>query len=140
MMVAALVGPAACAGSSDDGTLTGESLLAVDIPGTSGGETSVAPDGAVTKLFDVAGDWSVLGVELARIVQAEGSTITALNCVGTGNDIIANKRVDDEWLLLESGAGGRGAGIIVSRDLSQQPPGPLIVTGRCPRGLVDAAG
>lgn len=115
-----------------------ESILQVDIPGTSNGKTSTASSGTVTKLLDVTGDWTQVSIELAAIVQAEGWTITSLNCVGTGNDVIATKQVGGEWLLLESGAGTRGAGVIVSRDPSQQSPGVLRVTGRCPGELVDA--
>lgn len=141
MAIAALAMTAGACGtrSAGDGTIASESILRVAIPGTSGGSTSTASDGTVTKLFDVMGDWSLVSVELARIVQREGWTITAVNCVGTGNDVIAQKRVAGEWLKLESGAGGRGAGIIVSRDRSQRPASPLSVTGRCPRALVDVA-
>lgn len=131
---------AACGAlSAGDEIIGSESILQVAIPGTSGGSTTLASDGTATKLFDVTGDWSLVSVELARIVQREGWTITALNCVGTGNDVIAQKQVAGEWLKLESGAGVRGAGIIVSRDASQDPPSRLSVTGRCPQALVDVA-
>ncbi len=136
LVVAALV--SACSGFGAADPLGGESILEVEIPGTAGGRTS-SDGGTITKLFDVIGDWNQVSVDLAGVAQAEGWTITALNCVGTGNDVIAKKQVDGEWLLLESGAGERGAGLILRRDPAQSPPDRLSVTGRCPQALVAAA-
>ena len=121
-----------------DGPIAGQSILSVDIPGTADGQVSTAADGSVTKLFDVTGDWEEVSIGIAGIAQDEGWTVSSLNCVGTGNDVIAKKLVDGQWLLLESGAGERGAGVIVSLAPQQVPPGTLTVTGRCPDALVRA--
>lgn len=123
--------------SSDD-PIAGQSILGVEIPGTANGEINTGSDGSVTKLFDVTGDWELVSVEIAEIVQDEGWTVASLNCVGSGNDVIARKLVDGQWLLLESGAGERGAGIIVRRAPRQVAPEALSVTGRCPDALVAA--
>lgn len=93
----------------------------------------------MTRLMDVVGDWNEVSVAIARAVRDHGWTVESLNCVGTGNDVIAKKLVDDTWVLLESGAGTRGAGIILRIDPQQVPPGEFTVTGPCPVALVTAA-
>jgi hypothetical protein len=118
--------------------IAGQSILNIEIPGTADGRVSTDADGSVTKLFDVTGDWEEVSIDIAGIAQDEGWTVSSLNCVGTGNDVIAKNLVDGQWLLLESGAGERGAGVIVSRAPQQVPPGSLTVSGRCPDALVRA--
>jgi hypothetical protein len=89
--------------------------------------------------MDVTGDWNAVSVRLAEAARATGWTVTAVNCVGTGNDVIAKKRIGGEWFLLESGAGTRGAGIILRYDPQQQAPEGFSASGRCPPELVRAA-
>ena len=122
---------------STERAISRESILQVPIPGTAAASTSTSGD-TVTRLLDVTGSWVQVSVDLSLTVQREGWQVDSLNCVGTGNDVIAKKRVSDRWLLLESGAGERGAGIIVRPDPGQLPPGELVVTGNCPRALVDS--
>ena len=124
--------------SVPDGPIAGQSIFDIEIPGTANGQLTTGTDGSVTKLYDVTGDWEQVSVELAGIVQDEGWTVASLNCVGSGNDVIARKLVDGQWLLLESGAGERGAGIIVRRAPQQSAPPSLSVSGRCPDALVRA--
>jgi hypothetical protein len=102
--------------------------------GTEGGSRP-----AVTVLADVGGDWGAVSVRLARAVLRDGWTITSINCVGTGNDVIAKKRIGETWVLLESGAGTAGAGIILRYDPQQATPSALTVSGVCPPDLVAAA-
>jgi hypothetical protein len=126
----------ACSG--DGPALADESILSANIPGTS--ETSFDDNGdQVTKLFDVSGDWVEVSIAIAEIVRDHGWSIEGINCVGTGNDVLARKQVDGRWLQLDSGAGTRGAGLIVSVAPDQRAPRPFTVTGRCPRTLEAAA-
>lgn len=92
----------------------------------------------VTQLMEVSGNWEAASVELARTVQAHGWAVESINCVATGNDVIGKKQIGGQWVLLESGAGTRGAGIILRLDPSQQPPGSFGVEGRCPAALLAA--
>ncbi len=94
---------------------------------------------SVTKLYDVSGSWEEASVALAEAVRAHGWTIESVNCVGSGNDVIAKRRIGDSWVLLQSGAGATGAGIILSIDPNQAPPAPFAVTGSCAQALVGAA-
>ena len=129
---------AGCSSEQEREQFHSESVLQVEIPGTTDRTVTTSGD-TVTKLFDVAGDWIQVSVDIAHIVQREGWQIESVNCVGTGNDVVAKRNDNGEWLLLESGAGERGAGIIVRPDPAQAPPSPFTVTGRCPVQLVNAA-
>jgi hypothetical protein len=132
---------AACAGSTDTSVLTSEPILDAAIPGTAGGRLTVDEDEpTATKLFDVIGDWTAVSVAIAELVQAEGWTIERINCVGTGNDVIARKQANDTWLLLESGAGTAGAGLILTVAPEQRPPADFRSTGPCPQSLIAASG
>ncbi len=137
---------AACGGSGerlDLATLEREPILALPVAGTANQRTVASSGGdrpAVTVLADVTGDWSDVSVALARAVRGEGWTITSVNCVGTGNDVIARKLVAGTWVLLESGAGTRGAGVILRADPDQGDSPPFVASGRCPAALVEAAG
>lgn len=126
---------AGCGGDEQTGR---DSIFGVDIPGTANPSTSTSGN-TVTKLFDVTGDWTEVSVVIAETAKREGWRIESVNCVGTGNDVIAKKDDNGTWLLLESGAGERGAGIIVRPDPAQSGPAPFTVSGRCPSQLVDAA-
>lgn len=117
-----------------------ESILTVPIPNTSNDRQLTEGDRQVTRLLDVDGDWEAVSVAMVDIVEAEGWSVFRLNCVGSGNDIIAKKWVREQWLLVEAGAGGRGAGVIVSIPDDQSPPGSLVVMGNCPAELVEAVG
>ncbi len=135
---------ASCAGS-DVGVaaLAAEPLLEAPIPGWVGGRIVEQTEGerpSITKLFEVDGAWEAASVALALAVREHGWEIERINCVGTGNDVIARKQVDGTWLLLESGAGSKAAGMIVSIDDDQGATEGLSVGGRCPPELVDAAG
>lgn len=126
----------ACGGTLDTSALTSEAIFDARIPGTSGGTLTIDAKGpSATKLFEVTGDWNDVSVEIARLAIEDGWTIEGINCVGTGNDVIARKQVDGRWLLLESGAGTRGAGVIVSVAPEQRSPDTLTETGPCPNAL-----
>jgi hypothetical protein len=127
---------AGCGG--DRVAIADESILTRSIAGTSGGAIDVRGD-RVTKLLEVVGDWNDVSVRIAEIAIEEGWTIESINCVGTGNDVIARKNVDGTWLLLESGAGTRGAGLIVSIAADQRGPRAFTDSGRCPQALLEAA-
>ena len=135
--LALLAVAAGCAGDVEG--LAELAILAVDISDTTNGETSIDGD-SVTRLYEVTGDWEQVSIEIARAVKDEGWTITGVACVGTGNDVIAKKYIDDRWVLLEAGAGGRGAGIILRTDPDQTEPTGFSVTGPCARRFVSAAG
>jgi len=132
-----------CGGESDGTSLLEDSsILVAEIPGLSAGRISDRQTGdraSVTKLYDVSGSWEEASVALADAVRAHGWTIESINCVGSGNDVIAKRRIGDSWVLLQSGAGARGAGIILSIDPNQLPPAPFTVTGSCSQALVGAA-
>ena len=142
-LLVALLG--ACADGSPDGltlsALEGDAILDQDIAGTTNPRTTDMRSGeqpSLTVLMDVTGDWNAVSAALAEAAQATGWTITSVNCVGTGNDVIAKKQIDGAWALLESGAGTRGAGIIIRYDPDQRSPGAFSVSGRCPARLVAA--
>jgi hypothetical protein len=116
-----------------------EPILRASIPGTRGGSIDLDGDRA-TRLLDVIGDWNAVSVNIAELAIDEGWTIEAINCVGTGNDVIARKNAGGTWLLLEAGAGTRGAGVIVSVPRDQRAPRSLGESGRCPQALREAAG
>ena len=130
-----------CGGESDGTSLLEDSsILVAEIPGLSAGRISDRQTGdraSVTKLYDVSGSWEAASVALADAVQAHGWTIESINCVGTGNDVIAKKQIEGTWVLLQSGAGTRGAGLILSID--RTPPAPFTVTGSCQAAFVVAA-
>ncbi len=134
-------------GSGSEGTLTTEDLrddplLGAELAGTANPRIADETSGdrpGVTVLMDVTGDWNAVSVELAEAAQVAGWTITAVNCVGSGNDVIGKKQVDGTWLLLEAGAGTRGAGIIIRYDPEQRAPDAFASFGRCPDALVIAA-
>lgn len=137
-----LIGSCGSPGGLDLGALEAEPILRFAIPGVADPVTAATQAGerpGVTVLADVTGDWNQVSVEIARAVRAEGWRITAVNCVGTGNDVIAKKQIEETWVLLESGAGTRGAGIILSYDPDQALPAAFAVTGPCPPALVAAA-
>ncbi len=122
--------------------LQGESILSARIAGLSNGRLTAergGPSPMVTQLHDVTGNWEAASVSLAQAVQEHGWGVELINCVGTGNDVIAKKQIEGQWVLLESGTGTRGAGMILRIDPAQQPPEPLAVEGRCPPSLVAAA-
>jgi len=121
--------------------LRGESILSAQIAGLSNGRLTEERGGStpmVTQLRDVTGNWATASVSLAQVVQENGWGVELINCVGTGNDVIAKKQIEGHWVLLESGTGTRGAGIILRLDPAQQPPAPLEVEGRCPPSLIAA--
>jgi hypothetical protein len=143
-LLVALLG--ACANGSSDGltlsALEADAILDQTIAGTTNPRTTDTQSGerpSLTVLMDVTGDWNAVSGELAEAARATGWTITSVNCVGTGNDVIAKKQIDGTWALLESGAGTRGAGIIIRYDPDQRSPGAFSVSGRCPTLLVAAA-
>ncbi len=137
LRLAALLLLVGCGGGGSE--LADESIFSATIRGTSD-QSLDAAGGRVTKLLDVTGDWNEVSVAIAQVAKAEGWSIEAINCVGTGNDVIARKQVEGRWLLLEAGAGTRGAGLIVSVAADQRPPGAFSVTGRCLLALEQAAG
>ncbi|MDH3606252.1 MAG: hypothetical protein OER12_04585 [Acidimicrobiia bacterium] len=121
--------------------LKSESILGADIPGFAGRQVTDEQGGdnpTITQLMTVTGDWNTASVDLANAVQLRGWTVESINCVGTGNDVIAKKLVGDEWALLESGAGTRGAGIILRRHPNQSPAGEVEIDSRCPPSLIAA--
>ena len=121
--------------------LRGESILDAPIRGTTGGRIEIDDSAPrVTRLLDVTSDWNDVSVAIADLAIAEGWAIEDINCVGTGNDVIARKKVGATWLLLESGAGTAGAGVIISVAADQRPPVALRSSGRCPSELSEAAG
>ena len=123
--------------------LRAEPILSLELRGAGAGSITDQQDGSnpmATVLFDVEGDWRQVAVELAVQVREAGWTVENVNCVATGHDVIGRKELAGEWVLLESGAGTRGAGIILRRDPAQQPPQAFAVTGSCPSDLVRAAG
>ena len=140
-LVALLLTLAACGGSGVDlDTLENAPILEANIAGLSGGQITNPTAGeraTLTKLYEVSGSWEEASVALAEAVQAHGWTIESINCVGTGNDVIAKKQIEGTWLLLESGAGAGGAGLILSIDST--PPAPFTVTGPCQPAFVKAA-
>ena len=122
--------------------LRGESILSARITGLGDGrftDERAGPSPMVTQLRAVTGSWEAGSVSLAQAVQEHGWGVELINCVGTGNDVIAKKQIEGQWVLLESGTGTRGAGLILRIDPVQQPPEPLAVEGRCPPSLVAAA-
>ena len=138
---ALLLAAAACSGGDDGITLDqlrAEPILSVDLSGADTGRVADEQGGAdpmVMVLFDVAADWRDVAVDLADRVGAAGWTVETVNCVATGYDVIARKEIAGEWVLLESGAGTRGAGIILRRDPAQRAPRAFSVTGSCPADL-----
>lgn len=141
-MAIALLVAGCSAGSLTLDNLKDEAILTADIPGMSDRRITEERSGdwpSLTQFGDVAGDWTAASVALANAVRLHGWTVTSVNCVGTGNDVIAKKEIGGTWVLLESGAGTRGAGIILRRDPSQQPPGAFGSEGRCPAALLEAA-
>jgi hypothetical protein len=133
-----LVFLAAACGGGDRAAVESRSILTRSIGGTSGGSVDVDGD-RVTQLLDVIGDWNAVSVQIAEVALDEGWEIESINCVGTGNDVIARKEVDGTSLLLEAGAGTRGAGLIVSVPPDQRGPGAFSESGRCPPELRAAA-
>ena len=135
---------AACSSGSDGltpATLEEEPILDAIIPGLTAKRITDergGPSPMVTQLMEVSGSRETATVNLADAVLAHGWTVESINCVGTGNDVIAKKLIEGEWALLESGAGTRAAGIILQLDPSQQPPRSLSVQGRCLAELISA--
>ncbi len=136
---------AACTAGGDALTLTdleNESILAASIPGLSGKritEERAGSNPGLTQLMNVSGSWEAASVNLAQAVQAHGWTVESINCVGTGNDVIATKLVKGQWVLLESGAGTRAAGIILGIHPNQNPPdGDPDIDNRCAAALINA--
>ena len=127
MLLTLLLTLAACGGTGVDlNTLENAPILEANIAGLSGGEITDRTAGeraTLTKLYEVSGSWEAASVALADAVQAHGWTIESINCVGTGNDVIAKKQIEGTWVLLESGAGAGGAGLILSIDA--EPPMPV---------------
>ncbi len=143
MLVALAMMLAACAGNNAGlDTLEADPLLQADVEGLSAGRITNRTAGeraTITKLYEVSGSWEAASVALADAVQAHGWTIESINCVGTGNDVIAKRQIAGTWVLLESGAGTRGAGLILSIDQTKRPPAPSTVIGSCQPALIDAA-
>jgi hypothetical protein len=141
LLVALLLALTACGGGGVDlDTLESAPILEANIAGLSAGEITNRTPGeraTITKLYEVSGSWEAASVALAEAVQAHGWTIESINCVGTGNDVIAKKQIEGTWVLLESGAGARGAGLILTID--RTPPAPFTVTGSCQPAFVKAA-
>lgn len=141
LLVALLVTLAACgSGGVDLDTLENAPILEANIAGLSGGRITERTPGeraTLTKLYEVSGSWEAASVALADAVQAHGWTIESVNCVGTGNDVIAKKQIEGTWVLLQSGAGARGAGLILTIDGT--PPNSFTVTGSCQPAFVKAA-
>ncbi len=144
VVVAAAVVLAACGGESlNIDTLADAPILHAEIAGLTNGRVTQRDGGeraSITRLYEVAGSWEDASVSLAAAVSAHGWQIQSVNCVGTGNDVTAKRRIGGIWILLESGAGTRGAGIILSVDTDQAPPGPFAVTGSCTQALIESAG
>jgi len=134
----------ACSAGADGLTLAAlqeEPILDATIAGLTAKRITEERSGAnpmVTQLMEVRGSWEAASVKLAKAVLAHGWTVESINCVGTGNDVIAKKQIEGQWVLLESGAGTRAAGIILRRDPSQQPPKSLKLDDRCPAALIAA--
>ena len=141
LLAVLLIALTACGGSGVDlDTLENAPILEANIAGLSGGEITNRTAGeraTLTKLYEVSGSWEAASVALADAVQAHGWTIESINCVGTGNDVIAKKQIEGTWVLLESGAGAGGAGLIFSIDA--EAPAPFTVTGSCQPAFVKAA-
>jgi hypothetical protein len=141
LLVIVLLTLAACGGSGVDlDTLEADPILEATIAGLSAGQITNRTPGeraTLTRLYEVSGSWEGASVALADAVQAHGWTIESINCVGTGNDVIAKKQIEGTWVLLESGAGARGAGLILTIDA--RPPAPFTVSGSCQPALVKAA-
>jgi hypothetical protein len=114
-----------------------EGLLSVEVPGAVE-TTTDRSSGKVTRLFDVTGEWNRVSVTIAELAQADGWKIDKINCVGTGNDVIGLKKVGNGYRKLESGAGQRGAGIIVSEVGDRVITGGVVISGNCPQSLIDA--
>ena len=132
---------AACGSESLElSALENSPILQAEIPGFSGGRATERTAGSITKLFDVAGSWEDASVALAKAVKAHGWLVESINCVGTGNDVIARRQINGTWVLLESGAGAGGAGMILSIGSNPGSPSSLEVTGSCPQALIEAAG
>ena len=127
----------ACSGGGDGVALADESILQALVPGTSNSRIESSSPQQVTRLMDVTGDWNRVSVDLARLAREHGWDVTSVNCVGTGNDVVGYKQVDGEARLLESGAGTRGAGIIVSA--TNSVGSGFSSSGRCPLALVEEA-
>ena len=140
-----LLAVSACSPTEEEGvtlaSLRSESILDAAIPGLSAKRITEEQSGTrpkLTQLMDVTGSWETASVKIAEAVQIHGWTVESINCVGTGNDVIAKKLSEGQWMLLESGAGSRAAGIILSLDPGQRAPSPLTVDGRCPQALINA--
>ncbi len=137
------LGLASCGGGGADvDALQSRPILEAVVPGFVDGYISEISDGddpSVTKLYEVDGSWESASVALAGVVRQYGWQIERINCVGTGNDVIARREVEGTWLLLQSGTGTRGAGMILSVDADQGPTAALTVGGSCPQALIDAA-
>lgn len=130
-------------GEPSPASLEDAPILHAAIEGLSAGRVTQETEGdraSITKLYEVAGSWEAASVELAKAVRVHGWQIESINCVGTGNDVIAKRKVNGTWILLESGAGTRGAGIILSVAAGQNPPAPFSVSGSCSPSLLESAG
>jgi len=140
LIVLVLAGCSANSGLGLD-SLEAESILSADIPGLSNDRVTDRQNGSspmITQLSDVAGSWEAASVEIAHAVRRHGWTVDSINCVGTGNDVIAKKQIEGQWVLLESGAGTRGAGIILRLAPTQQAPGSVDIDSRCSAALIAA--
>jgi hypothetical protein len=126
-----------CGGAGERTSLADEGILAAAVPGTANSRIDSQTDSRVVRLMDVTGDWNQVSVDIARLARQHGWNITSVNCVGTGNDVIAYKEAGDEVWLLESGAGTRGAGLIVS--VVGSAASGFTVGGRCPLSLIEEA-
>ena len=136
---------AACGGDAAGVTLEdleADPVAVATIPGTTNREVTDrrgGADPALTVLMDVPGDWVAVSAAIARTALAGGWTIESINCVGSGNDVIAKKMVEGTWVLLEAGAGKRGAGLILRLDPADSPSRPFSTSGNCDPGFVAAA-
>jgi len=122
--------------------LEADPIAVAAIAGTTGRDVTVRRGGTdpeLTILMDVPGDWIAVSAAIARAALTGGWTIESVNCVGSGNDVIAKKMISGRWVLLEAGAGTRGAGIILRLDPTGSPPAPFTVSGGCDPAFASAA-
>ncbi len=131
---------AGCGGGPEPVALGDLPVLTALWPGTGPPERTEDAADRLVELRPLYGSFDKASVELATMVRAQGWQVTQVRCVGSGNDVIAVREVaDGAWVLLEAGAGERGAGMILTRlDGPPTVPAEVPVEGDCPAALVAA--